>query len=454
MVTEILANFIAETRYEQLPPEVTTAAKRALLDFFGVALAGASAEGSRLITEYVKEEGGNPEASVIAAGFKTSPSLAALANGTIAHALDYDDCFNGFPIHPSVAIMPAVLALAEKTGASGKKVIEAYAVGFEIACKVGSVVGLRQRELGWHNTATLGCLGAAAAASRLLDLTAGDVRMALGIAASLAGGLRQNFGTMTKPLHAGNAARNGVLAASLAGKSFTSYDGVLEAPLGFFKVLGMPKGRDLSEITEHLGSPYSVASPGILFKLFPSCHGTHRGIDAALRLRRETGVRTEDIVDIECRTTATVPTSLFHHRPKTPTEARFSMEYCVARALVDGQMGLAQFDEEKIQSPDVRDLVQKVHYSHPDDIGQGVDQPQEVVLRLRDGRTCSRKGDVIKGDPENPISWEELCLKYRDCAGRFLPAPEVDRLLELVSNLETLDDITRCIQVAAQPRQE
>ncbi len=233
-ITEQLAHLIAETTYAQLPANAVTQAKRALLDTIGVTLAGHGEEAGRLITAWVEDVGGCQEAAVLGTTLYTSPGLAALANGTLGHALDFDDVTEHLRGHPSVPVTPVVLALGEAMGASGAEVITAFVVGVEVEAKIGKAMTSAHPRRGWHPTATIGPLGATAAAANLLGLTPAQVRMALGIAASKAAGLRQNFGTMTKPLHAGEAARSGVEAAQLAQRGFTADPQILEGRFGFF----------------------------------------------------------------------------------------------------------------------------------------------------------------------------------------------------------------------------
>ncbi|MFQ5933470.1 MAG: MmgE/PrpD family protein, partial [Dehalococcoidia bacterium] len=221
-ITESVADFILETRLDDVPGEAIIQAKRAILDTLGVALAGSREEPSRIVLEFVQERGGRATASIVGAGLRTDCLSAALVNGTMAHALDYDDVNDAMMGHPSAPLVPAVMALAQEVGASGERALEAFLVGFEVECKLGLAVGHSHYVKGWHATSTLGTMGAAASAAKLLGLDKRCTQMALGIAASMAGGMRQNFGTMTKPLHVGHAARSGLLAALLAQKGFTA----------------------------------------------------------------------------------------------------------------------------------------------------------------------------------------------------------------------------------------
>jgi 2-methylcitrate dehydratase PrpD len=443
---EQIAYFIEDITFERLPQEAVAAAKIPLLDCLGVAVAGSREDASQIMLKYLAESGGSPEAGVIGSGFKTSAAQAAWGNGTIAHILDFDDYY--LPYHPTVAILPAVLAIAEKRHLSGKAVLAAYVAGFEVQASIAAVMGRAHYERGWHSTPLLGSLGAAAAASKMLGLDETRIRMSLGIAGSLAGGLRRNFGTMTKSLHAGNAARNGVVAAMLVGSGFTADGNILEGKMGFVDILGSIPGCNVSDIGKELGKSYFISSVGISLKPYPSCAGTHWAIEAALDLRKELGNRTADISSIECITGPEVPSILIHSRPGTALEAKFSLEYCIAVALLDGQAQLKQFSADRIQETAVQQLLRKVKYAHPARMGMGLgDEPCEMQVTLSDGNTYLRKERKPKGTPENPLSREETAQKFMGCVEGRLSASNAGRAIEQVYNLESVEDITQLMDM-------
>ena len=447
--TARFADFITATTFESIPKQVVAAAKKFFLDGLGVSLGGCGEEVSRNISSFVRELGGEPLATVIGSGFKTFPHHAALANGTIAHALDYDDVALDWVGHPTAPVLPAVLALAEAHHRSGKEAVAAYIVGVEVESKLGNAIGMGHYSLGWHATATMGTLGAAAASANILRLDRHKTQMALGIAASLLGGLRQNFGTMTKPLHAGSAARNGVVAAMLAEKGFTADEGILEAPLGLAHVLGAE--GDLDEMAAALGRPFHFVSPGIGLKLYPCCAETHRCIDAILYLIREHNLRPEQVEAVESITCDLAPQILIHSRPRTPLEGKFSMEFCMAIALLDGEVGLEQFVPEKLADPRCQELVSRVSYIFPEEMRgvAGLTLPQAVRVRLKDGREYLRQVAHARGEPENPPGDDDVSAKFRQCAGSVLPAEQVEQCLQWALALEELDDIARLMEVAA-----
>jgi 2-methylcitrate dehydratase PrpD len=453
-VTEKLAQFAVGIDYDSLPEGVVTAAKRAALDTLAVAIAGCGEEAAAIITAHVRELGAAGEAGVVGSGFQTAVSEAALANGTLAHALDYDDVSTSMLGHPSAPLLPAVLALAEKTGASGKDVIVALVVGFEVECKVGSAIGPSHYARGWHPTATLGTLGAAAACAKLLRSDLGATRAALGIATSLAGGTRQNFGTMSKPLHAGIAARNGVMAASLAAKGFTADASIIEAPLGFLHLFGVGDHRAEKAVAS-LGQPFDIISPGISVKLYPCCYATHRAVDAALQLRKETDIEPRRIARVEARVSRGTAIPLIHHRPQTGLEAKFSMEYCLAAALLDGRINLASFSDEAAQRPQAQELLRRVEMVEGEE-GQPIVGPATVTVILDDGSQHSRHVETPRGDPKAPLTWEELVAKYKDCAAGILPDAATARSAAIIADLEAATDVGELMGIVCltSPRAE
>lgn len=452
-ITEKISHFIVETGYKQIPKEGISNAKMAILDCLGCALAGSRELVGKKITEYVKEIGGRPEATIIGAGCKTSAAQAALANGTLAHALDYDDYTAGkWPGHPTAPVLPVVLALGEKLRISGKEALESYILGVEVEGKIGSAIGVRNYELGWHTTAIAGTIGATAAAAKILKLTPKEIRIALAIAASEASGLVRNFGTMSKPLHAGLAARNGIEAALLARGGFTANESIIEGegPNGFCLVFCGGSKCDLEEINAGLGLPFDIVHPGFSVKLYPCCALIHRCIDAILYLIKKYKLSPEEVAEVKCRTGAFIAQDLIYSSPKRALEGKFSMQYCMAIALLDGEVGLKQFTDEKVSDPKVQNLIKKVRYVHPKGVIGMVESerlPEAVTVRMLDGKEYQYEVKVARGYPQNPISEDELASKYRHCAGLVLSAREVELSLELISNLETLDNLTNVMDV-------
>lgn len=446
MGTENVAEFIAGISYERIPEQAVKIAKRCIIDTLGVALAGSRESEGEIITEFCKESGGRPAASIITSGFKTSAPLAALANGTMAHALDYDDISNKSLGHPSAVLVPVVLALAEDRRLSGKHVLTSFVTGFEIATRVGDAMGVRFFESNWHPTPIVGSLAAAAAATRILGLDVQQSKMALGIVSSLAGGLKRNFGTMTKPLHAGSTAHNGVIAALLASKNFTANQSILEDKNGVCSTFAVE--CEISDIGEGLGETWDILTE-VRMKVYPCCGGSHGSIDAILELRKKHNLSPEEVGEIECRVSPTVSRMLIYHSPQTVQESRFSLEYAVAIALLDGAVSLKQFHEKKLASPLTQRLISKVRCSYLEDLGHGLDLPHEVVVSLINGNECSCKVEKYKGTPDNPLSDSEVSSKFADCASLVLKTKDIDRALDLMWHMEELADITELMKILA-----
>ncbi|HXH21928.1 MAG TPA: MmgE/PrpD family protein [Dehalococcoidia bacterium] len=435
-ITERLAEFASSLEFEDLPSDVVLGAKRALLDTIGVMLAGVHEEGSDIVFEYARSLAASPEATVVGSGLRTSAAYAALSNGAFGHALDFDDVNGSMRGHPSVPLAPAVLAIAEKLGLSGQAVLTAFAGGFEVECKLGRALGPSSYRRGWHATSVLGSLGAAAACANLLGLGSERTRHALGIAASMASGSRQNFGTMTKPLHAGLAARAGVESALLAAGGFTADPEIVEAPLGF-GALFSPADDFRPEGLGDFGEPWDIVTPGISVKKYPCCYMTHRALDATLKASGARPVAGDEVSQIIVRVPEGSTSALIHHRPQTGLEGKFSLEYCVAAAVLDGAVRFRSFEDEAVRRPEAQELLRRVEVVYAPREERGP-QPAAVTVRLRDGSELSGEVFVEHGSAADPLSWEELEAKYRDCASRILRQEQVQASYEMISRLESL----------------
>lgn len=450
MSMENIAKFIANTKYDDIATEAVDIAKMCILDGFGVALAGSMESTGKIIAEYVKENGGTPRAGVIGCGFKTSPPNAALANGTLAHALDFDDHAITWTGHPTIVLLPSVIALAERDGLSGRDVLQAYSVGWEVGSKICSVLANSLFENGWHPTATAGTLAAAAACANLIGLNPEAVTRALGIAASEASGLRYNFGTDTKPLHAGLAARNGINAALLAQKGFTAGKTVLEGSLGFSSVFAK-KELNMASIAEGLGNPYDIMA-SYSIKPFPSCGLTHRCIDGMLSLVRERQFKPAEVEHIECHTPPMVREILVYSKPQSGLEGKFSLEYCMAAAIIDGEVSLRQFTDEKVLMAEAQRLTSLVKLKFLD-VAKGhslLNIPQAVKVILKNGTEYFKEVQWPKGYSYNPMTWEEVIDKFRACADGVITASQIDQCIDLAVKLEEVDDVARLMTILAK----
>ena len=423
------------------PGDARARAARAVLDTVGVTLAGASEPASRIVQGVVATEGSGA-CAIFGRPGRASAAGAALANGTAAHALDYDDmCFVSLA-HPSAPLVPAALAAAELAGSSGAAVLDAYVVGFEIEARLGALMNPRHYQRGWHCTSTLGTIGAAAAVSRLLTLGAEATGHALAIAVSEASGLKENFGTMVKPLHAGLAARNGVLAALLARGGMTASGQAIEGPQGFLHAMDSESAA-LGDALADLGARWEILDTGITVKLYPSCAGTHPSLDATLDLRREAGITADDVERVDIDVDSITPTVLIYDRPSSGLEGKFSMAFCAAAALVHGHVGIGTFEDAALRDARVAALMPRVTMKVDPSL-DGVAPPltqARVAITLKDGRVLSRQASGARGYPANPASDAELETKFLACARRALPDDAAGRALSLLREIERLDDL-------------
>ncbi|MEK6601177.1 MAG: MmgE/PrpD family protein [Candidatus Binatota bacterium] len=443
-LTQEIVGFVAKTRYRDIPPEVIRLAQGLILDGMGVTLAGTIEEGSHIVHAFIRQIGGREEATVVGAGFMAPSPLAALANGASGHAMDYDDtqlstskeAVYGLLTHPTVPVLSAALAVGEKQKISGQELILAYILGVEVECRVADAINPRHYQSGFHSTATIGGLGAAMAVGKILGLKEESLARALGIAASMASGLRENFGTMTKPLHAGRAAENGVTAALLADKGFTSAHNILEAKRGFFNA--MAGGYDEAKITGRLGRPYFMQEPGISIKPYPSGSLSHPAQDLILELVKKHDLHADDIETIEVGTNSNVPNALIYPMPKTALEGKFSIPFCMAIGVLERKAGIAQFMDRKVRERKVVELMKRVTLGVDQELeALGYDQVRSRIrIKLKGGKTIEGRADVAKGHPLKPMSWGDIGEKFRDCASLVLSRKNMEDAIEFVANLD------------------
>ncbi len=443
-VTARMAQFVVDTGFDDLPPEAVAVAKHAFLDTLGVALAGTGEVASATVRRLVAELGGVPKASLIGSALLTSSPNAAFVNGVTAHALDWDDDIGVGYGHPSAVIVPTVLALGEALDRSGRDLIEAYVLGVEVWFKVARAMP-RLHPLGWHPTGIFGALGAAAAAAKLMRLSADQTTQALGLGGSQAAGLIQNLGTMTKPFHAGNAARSGIVSAMLAADGYTATREVLEGDLGFPFALCGPGEVDPAKMVVELGAPFAVVEPGINVKAYPCYYSAHKCIDALFHMLGEYDIQSDDVVSVACRVPARVIKILFHTRPETGLAAKFSMQFFMAAALVERKLGLAQFTDAKVNDPRIRALMECVTMTAHEGGGSdelAFDFPDVVTVELKGGARYSHSVSTARGHADSPLSEAQRLAKFQECARLALPAGGVDRLLGLIANLDKLDTLS------------
>jgi 2-methylcitrate dehydratase PrpD len=441
-----LAQGIAERvhgfAFDGLPSEAVHWARIGILDTVGVTLAGAG-EPCAVIAGRVA--GSSGPALVFGTARRLTATDAAFVNGTAAHALDFDDCSNTLGGHPSAPVLPGLFALADGAAVSGRDFVTAYVAGFETEARIARAVNFHHYEKGWHPTATLGVFGAAAAAARLLGLTVAQTTTALAIAASLASGIKANFGTMTKPMHIGHCARNGVLAALLAREDFTASPDVFEHRQGFFRVFNGDGNFDADAVLRDWAAPLDIIRPGIAIKQYPCCGSTHPAVDAMLALVTEHDLRPEDVERV---VSWTHPRRLAHTDrpdPRSALDAKFSVQYCLARALTDRRVALPHFAEDACTEPRVREVLARIEAApHPKmDPASTEHFGAEVTVFTRDGRRLSRTVDRALGrTSENPLPRALLEAKFRDCACRALTPDATERLLGLLSRIDELPSVS------------
>ncbi len=412
-----LAEFTVSTRLTDCPREALDAVRRAALDTIGVILAGASEPVAQIVRRVVRAEGSLPLCTVVGTRLRVSATAAALANGAAGHAHDFDDTNFALMGHPSVPLLATALAAA-----------------------IGAAVNPAHYERGWHATSSIGTLACAAAAAKLLGLDLAATRTALGIAASLASGLKENFGSMTKPFHAGHAARNGVWAATLAREGLTASVSALDGPQGYLAAFGGAGSLDAA--LDGLGRHWHLLESGIAVKPYPSCALTHSTIDALIDLRERHRLEPDHISQVEVGVTRVVPTVLIHPRPTTALERKFSMEFCAAAALAEGGVTLDSFDEGP-PHPAVEKLMSRV--SMIVDPSLPTDREQQawtrVSLRLADGRILEAGPRGARGHPDQPLADAALRAKFLACATRVLPRGEAEAVAEQIAAFEAIPDI-------------
>lgn len=348
----------------------------------------------------------------------------------------------GLLTHPTAPVLPAALAIAESRAMTGRDLLLAYNIGVEVETKIAEAINPRHYEDGFHSTGTVGVFGAAAAASKLAGLDRERTLRALGIAGSEAAGLRENFGTMTKPFHAGRAAESGVIAAEMASLGWTATDQILESPRGFFQAAG--GGWDHNALMGKLGKPWTFLSPGVSIKPSPSGSLTHPGIGEMLRLVKKFDIKPADVLSVDVGTNKNMPNALIHHQPQDNLQAKFSMEFCIAAVLLYRKAGLSEFTNEVVARPEVQSMIRRIHFGvNPVAEAAGYDKMTTIIdIHMRDGRTISGRADFAKGSPANPMSRDEIAAKFLDCAS-FAKWPDAKSktIIAMVQRLESMMNV-------------
>jgi 2-methylcitrate dehydratase PrpD len=435
--TETLARWAVNTTYEDIPAAACEQAKKSILDYLGTTIQGSTTRLGRLIIDYTREQGGNPQARVIATDIRTASANAAFANGALGHAEDFDD-LGGVGGHPAVVLTPTTLALAEELHLSGREVLTAWAVGYEVGTRLSTNL---HPDRDWHPTALFGTMAAAVAASKLLGLDVHRTRMALGIAGSEAAGLRRNFGTMTKPFHPGNAARSGIVAAKLAARGFTADPDIIEGRQGYADNFGGVK-CNVPAMTALLGDVYYLASEGTRIKPWPCCGGNHQTLTGLLHLLDTHEIKPDEVTLIEhIGPHAPCTGALLRDEVRQGLEGKFCLRYNIAAAVIDRKVDLDTFTDKRADQGDLQAFMTKVRLTRNPDVllrhPHIADANPEARLRvhMRDGRVH----DVELGAAFH-LTGEAVLDKFRANAGCVLHDDKTAQVMQVVQRLERMED--------------
>ncbi|MBI2828183.1 MAG: MmgE/PrpD family protein [Acidobacteria bacterium] len=455
--TAAVIDYVTQTSFDRFPREAVSLAKQCVIDGLGVILAGTAAPGTGIVRDYVRRGREAVEATVLGADpFSCRAASAALVNATAGHALDFDDTqlssspdrTFGLLTHPTIPPLVASLAVGERLGASGRQVLEAYLVGFEVACKMAEAINPTHYQNGFHTSGTFGTFGAMVSAARLLRLGADSLGHALAIASSMSSGIRLNFGTMTKPLHVGRAAQNGVMAAELAAAGHTGGKDALDGPWGFFRVFTLGAGFDANQIVGALGNPPSIVSPGVSLKPYPCGSLGHPTMDAMLKLVKTNDVNPEQVKAVRVRAGSNILNPLRYPFATTELEAKFCLPFMMSSLLLRRRAGIHEFTDEFVQSAPAQEMMRKVTTVRDAAIeARGFDKMRSIIeVDLTDGRTLVQEADErYRGGPDKPFTREELHGKFTDCASLVMRADVINAALDHLESLEQVRDIRELV---------
>ena len=450
-IAQELAKRIHAIQFEDLPVEAVPLARTAMLDAVGCTFLGATEEMSQIVERMPGFAGAEGPCALLGRDYRTNPLDAVMFNGVASHALDFDDMNATMGGHPTVMMLPVILALGDIYEFNGRDALLAYVVGNETITRIARGVHPHHYDKGWHPTATLGIFGTVASAARLLDLSIEQTTTAICIAASFASGLKANFGSMTKPLHVGQGNRNGLYAALLAKDGFTANDHAFEHKQGFLEVFNGSGTYNAEKMLADWGDPFDLVSVGVGLKKHPCCGSTHASIEAMLEVRAANDIDPEQVSSIDV---LVHPLRLPHTNnpnPQTPLQCKFSQQYVVARALMDGRIRLADFEPEGFEQEAVRTLLQKVEARGHD--GSFSEFAAEVTVTMQDGTSFSALNDVDMGRGlKNPMSDLELWEKFEDCAQHSLEDHAIRPLFDQLQSLEKVANLREVTSMMLRPR--
>ena len=440
-----IAERVVAMRADNLPQAALDWSRVGVMDTLGCTLAGVAEDAPSKLAEVIGVNITGGESLVLGTASRTSALDAALMNGVAAHVLDYDNGGAHMGGHASAVMVPALLAAAEAFDCSGQDVLVAHAAGFETGSQLGRAVHPMHYESGWHPTSTVGVFAVAAACSRLLNLTADQTATALAISTSLAAGTKANFGTMVKSLHVGQCARGGLMAALLARKGYTANADAFDHKQGYFNLFNGPGKFHADKVLEGWGAPLDIIEPGAAYKLYPCCYSTHAAVEAALNLVREHGpFKADEIERVNSYTHAQRLPHTDRPQPNSELDAKFSVQYCVLRALIDGKVVMEHFENEAYREPAVREALPRVQAILLQGIAFDQEDPFNALVKvtLTDGRSFESSVIYPLGrTSENPIAFEDIKAKFENCAGRVLPVSTAKAIAQGIDGMDNLKHV-------------
>lgn len=462
-LTAAVTRFVAGLEFNALPDDVVALSRRCILDGLAVMLGGSEQPGMKPLERWLKRTGGSPDSRLLGeAGTRLPAHMAALWHGTAGHAMDWDDTQlaegpgrpYGLLMHPTVPPLAAALAMSDLVArergrpVTGAEFVTAFNAGFETGCKIAEAINPDHYMRGFHTSGTIGSFAAAASASKLLQLDLDGVARAIGLAASLTGGIRAGFGTMTKPLHVGRAAENGVMAALLSRDGLSANTEALDGKWGYLSIAG--PGGEPALVRDRFGAPFTMASPGVSIKPYPSGVLTHPSMDALLFLMRDERLSAKDIEAVELHAGRNVLGPIRFTVARTELEGKFSFAFLLAAIILRGRAGKAEFTDEFVSSPECQAMQRRIstHYDQAvEDMGYDRIRSR-VVVRTTDGRRLERWADEnYRGSPHNPLSQTDLENKFRDCAAGILPENQTTAVFDAVRRIEALPDVSILLEL-------